>query len=427
MLKTLLRWVYNGLFVLGAALYLPKFLFERVFKGKYKKNWLYRLGLKAPFICLGDKPVVWVHAVSLGEVKASYPFVIALRQAYPEMVFVFSSVTETGIEEIKATMPFISHVIVLPLDLPWLMRALVSKVRPRLVVFIEGDLWWNFLHFVKKVGAKTLVVNGKISHRSFKRYKVFLKYAQAIFAKLDLCLLQNSDYKECFERLGMPPSKLKVSGNLKFDSLTTCLQEEEKNALRKVIGLASSWKMIVLGSTHPKEERLLLEALRPLLEREPYLKILVVPRHPERFTLVEKEIKEMGFPLTTWSSTTAHQEKIILMDVVGKLSQCYAVADIAIVGGSFVNIGGHNLLEPLMYGVPVLFGPYIHKQKELADLARQAGVGFCLPLQDVLQQVESLLYAEPFSKEALSKRAQLLISKHKGAVAQSLEAVHVLL
>ena len=152
-----------------------------------------------------------------------------------------------------------------------------------------------------------------------------------------------------------------------------------------------------------------------------------MPRHPERFVLVEKEIKEMGFPLTTWSSATAHQEKIILMDIVGKLSQCYAVADIAIVGGSFVDIGGHNLLEPLMYGVPVLFGPYIHKQKELADLVRQAGVGFCLPVQGVLQQVESLLHAELSSKEALSKRAQLLISKHKGAVAQSLEAVNALL
>lgn len=424
MAKWLQKWLYNGALLLLLILYLPKMLWARFYKKKYRQNFKSRFGFKKLLIPSLKEPVIWIHAVSLGEAKASKAFVLEAKKAYPEATLVFSCTTETGFEEVKTSMPFISHLFFLPFDFSWVMKSLVYQIKPQLVVFVEGDLWLNFLQAVKDYGAKTLLINGRISDRSFSRYLYFQGYAKWVFSKLDYCLLQNDHYLNLFLRLGVPLSKLAVTGNMKFDIPSQVLSEDGLNHLKEALGISIAEKVITIGSTHPEEERLLLSILQPLLKENPSLKILLVPRHPERFLEVEKELIRDNIPFCKWSNHMQQpcREKIILIDAMGMLRQCYQISHVAIIGGSFVDIGGHNLLEPLEYGVPVVFGPYIYKQKELSDLMQAAKIGFEIEIEKLAETVLKLI-----NIDNISLQAKAFLQVHHGASLRSWELAQKLL
>ncbi|MEI8300406.1 MAG: glycosyltransferase N-terminal domain-containing protein, partial [Chlamydiota bacterium] len=289
---------------------------------------------------------------------------------------------------------------------------------------VEGDLWLNFLQAAKEYGAKILLINGRLSDRSFKRYSYFKGYSKWVFSKLDYCLLQNENYLNLFQRLGIAPSKLAVTGNIKFDIPFQLLSESALKDLKKALGITSFDKVLTIGSTHKGEERLLLNLLGPLLEQNSSLKILLAPRHPERFLEVEKELIQSKVSFCKWSThlSSPCKERIILIDTMGLLRQCYEVSHVAIVGGSFVNIGGHNLLEPLEYGVPVIFGPYIHKQKELADLMELSKVGFKIELDQLAETVLNLI-----DLDTVADKAKAFLQAHHGAALRSWEVAQKLL
>lgn len=421
------RWLYNSALVLLFTLYLPKYIGARLFQKKYKRSFLYRLGIKKPSFVLAKKPVIWIHAVSLGEAKASIAFASEARKTYPEATILFSSATETGFDEVKKSLPFITDNFFLPFDFSWIIRPLVKKINPDLVVFVEGDLWLNFLEAAKDNHAKTLLINGKISERSFKRYLRFKNFSNQIFSKLDHCCMQNSLYLDRFRALNVPLTILSVTGNIKFDIPSQKLSLQEIVSLKAILGVSSENKIITIGSTHPKEEELLLRVLEPFL-KDSLIKILLVPRHPERFGEVERLLMEKSIPYIKWSnlSEKTEEERVILIDTLGILRRCYQIADVAIIGGSFVDIGGHNLLEPAEYGVAAIFGPYIHKQKELADLATASGVGFKVSIEELLEKISNLLY-DDISKQEVSGKASLLLERCRGASLKSWDSAQKLL
>jgi 3-deoxy-D-manno-octulosonic-acid transferase len=352
--------------------------------------------------------------VSLGETKASIAFALEAKKAYPEATLLYSSVTETGFDEVEKSLPFITDHFFLPFDFSWIIRPLVKKINPTLVVFIEGDLWLNFLEAAKEVGAKTLLINGKISETSFKRYLLFKNYAKWVFSSLDSLCLQNTLYLERFKKI-YPPKKeipLFVTGNIKLDASSSKLSLEEQQKLKDLLGISSQHQVITIGSTHSKEEELLLKTLKPLIEQNPLVKIILVPRHPERFPEVEHLCIKHNLSYIKWSNLEKRtgQEPFILIDTVGILRRCYQVSTVAIVAGSFVDIGGHNLLEPAEYGVPAIFGPYIHKQIEFARLATESGIGFKVSIEELLPQLNSLLNNESLRKDISIKAYQLLES-----------------
>ncbi len=326
---------------------------------------------------------IWIHGVSLGEMKAITPFVRKLKEEYPSTPFLFTTQTTTGYQEAKKMFPN-DPVFFLPIDFSFVMRPLIRAIRPKFIFFSETDLWYHLLQASSQAGGKNVIVSAKLSEKSAAWYR---SIADRLFAYVDLICCQNSLYQERFRSIGVPDSKLKVTGNLKYDikyPLSTNLPDV-KNC-------------IVLGSTHPKEEEDLLEVL-PQDQT-----IVVVPRHPHRFQEVGAFLERKGISFYRWSQKESRPENahVVLVDSMGKLLEFYQVAEVAIVCGSYQPIGGHNILEPLAYGTPVIFGPYMHTQFELVELVLNAQAGLQVPLENLNERLHALLE----NKEELQKMGE---------------------
>jgi 3-deoxy-D-manno-octulosonic-acid transferase len=296
----------------------------------------------------------------------------------------------------------------LPLDFSWIMKKLVQTLRPNLLILSEGDFWYHLLKESKKRGARCLLVNGKISARSASRFAKVSLFSKPLFRLLDHCCVQSFRYAERFYTLGIEKKKIAITGNLKLDSAQKSLTLEEKKEWKERLG--ATGRLIVIGSTHPKEEELLIAALKPLFAHFPDLKVVVAPRHPERFAALRAQFKEYG-------------EQAILIDRMGILHELYQIADIAIVAGSFVpGARGHNIFEPMQFGIPTLFGSYMDSQLDLVALALDEQAAIQSSLHDLEKNILTLLQ-EKEKREALSERALRLSQEARGA---SLRTVNIL-
>jgi len=384
----MLKLVYNIVLMLIGILALPKLLWDWFVHRKYRKSLLERLGLKAPQLDSKDKgPRIWIHAVSMGETRAVAPLVKKIRQEFPDAAVYFSSTTETGQEEGKRSFPGLEGYLYLPLDFSWTVSRLVKQMRPDLLILCESDFWYNLLDAVPNV----VLVNGKISERSFNRFKRFSFFAKRLFDCIDLLCLQSGRYAERFQALGVDPKKIVVTGNLKFDQQTLKI---DRDKWKTDLGLSLSDIVLTLGSTHAPEEEELLDALEHLCHDFPNLKIVVVPRHPERFDAVAGIFEKRGISFARYSqiSSAKGTERILLMDAMGLLTRCYQVSDLAVVAGSFGSlVGGHNIFEPAALGVPVLFGPHMESQKDLVEIIVSAGAGKQVELPNIAKTVLEIL------------------------------------
>lgn len=320
--------------------------------------------------------VIWVHAVSLGETKAVAPLIRRFLQEAPELPLVVSSGTETGHAEAKKAFPEARLHLMLPIDFPWLVHPLVQTFSPGLVVLVESDFWWNFLWSAKRQGATLAVVNGKMSAASFSRFRGFLWWSRSVFSLFDLVCVQTEEFGDRFREVGVAQDRLYKTGNLKWDQEVTESSVEEQKSFAAHLGIEEGDVVIVAGSTHAGEEKALVEALRPCLLTNPKIKLVLVPRHPERFMEVASFLEKQSLPYSRWSQKEPISAQLILVDAMGKLGRCYGLAYLAFVGGSlYPGVGGHNIMEPCGVGVPVLFGPHMASQREMVALvlAGQAG------------------------------------------------------
>ncbi|WP_420420663.1 3-deoxy-D-manno-octulosonic acid transferase [Simkania sp.] len=400
-MKFLLSLIYNcALFVL-MLVFFPRLLWQRVVHGKYRKSFLSRIQGKGPRP-ESKGPVIWLHAVSVGEVKALSTLTSHIRKASPDAFILVSTVTETGQSEAKRLIKEANAFCYLPLDFPWIVRRFVQRLQPDLLVLIEGDFWLNLLKEVKKSEGSVVLVNGKISERSLKRYLFMKSFGQELFQRIDAFCVQSEEYLKRFLKLGIAPEKLTVIGNLKYDIPAPEPTDAEIAKWKEKLGVQPSDLVLTVGSTHEREEELLLRALKPLWNKYENLKLLLVPRHPERFRKVEKMIEDEGAQFTCYSNLAERKgdEKIILIDEMGVLPKCYRISDLSIVGGSFVEgIGGHDIFEPAKMGIPVLFGPHMHKQVELTQNLTQSGVGKQIPIDELADVLEKYLSNPPSMKE----------------------------
>lgn len=378
-----------------------------------------------PKLDTGGRQVVWIHAVSLGEAKAAAPLAKLLKQRLKDdCFFVVSSVTATGHEEAQKSLPFADAHVYLPLDLSWNVRRSLKKLSPSLVILTEGDLWYQFLHYCKKKGAQVAVVNGKMSERSCSRLSFFSSVADKIYGLVDKFLVQNELYKERFMRIGVEEEKLAVTGNIKFDLTYPYRNKEELAVWKQRLGLSPQDLVLTLGSTHPPEEDQLLDALKPVWEKYPNLKVLLVPRHPQRFEEVASLLKAKKLPFSRYSEGRFHgKEKVLLIDAMGILPTCYQLSDLALVCGSYTDrIGGHNILEPCAYGVPALFGPHMFTQPELKTLVLEAQAGEEIPLEKVGERLIAL-FGQKMERKAMGERGQELTKELRGACPRTVDAI----
>lgn len=406
-----MKFAYNVALHFLALLALPKVLYGICVKGKYRKSFFKRWGVGFPRIEKDGRPLIWIHAVSLGETKAITPLITRLKQSPSNPQILLTTVTETGYSEaLKAGADVVSY---MPLDFSYCISAAVKKAKPTLVLLTESDFWYNFQMSAQKEGAKLALVNGKLSLRSFNRLQKVPFFAKALFAPFSLFCVQGQSYAARFAALGVSPQQVEISGNIKLDGFSTHTDGE---TLRKRLHLEPQDLVFTCGSTHDPEEKIVLQMLPALFNKFPHLKVLIVPRHPERFEVVARLLEKSGLPWGRLSDDSAEGKRVILVDAMGHLRACYSVSHVAFVGGSLTpRVGGHNILEPGFYGVPVLFGPYMHTQPDFLDLVRSYGAGEEVTQENFLVTVEKYLENPKLCQE-VGEKGRCLIEESRGAL-----------
>ncbi len=410
--------IYNVLLLLGVLLYLPKWFWQAIFSKDHKPV-TQLLGLSYPSLSpVKGQKVFWIHAVSLGETKAAAGLFQRIRKTYPEAFILVSSTTLTGHAEAKRNLSEADAHVFLPIDFSWVIKRWVAQFHPDVLILVESDFWYHLLSIATKKGAKALLVNGKISERSLHRFNKFFSFSQKLFSCFSILCVQSERYKERFLSLAIAEEKVLVCGNLKLDASPKRLSEGELLAWKKKCYIQDNDKIVVMGSTHSGEEDLLLEQMQCVWKLLPQIKVLLVPRHPQRFADVENMLKQkqISYGVLSKEETLLPTNQVILIDKMGILIECYQLADVSLVGGSFIpGIGGHNIFEPIQAGVPVFFGPFMHTQLDLVELvtsshaARQLEPG---------QLAEALLELLPDKKKlALCKHScDSLVQENKGSL-----------
>lgn len=394
----------NVLILLYLFLITPKIFFDRVFKGKRHPGFLQRFGFSIP---KADRPVIWIHAVSVGEVKAAQPLFYELHKRENNAFFLITTTSATGQEEAKRSLPEADAFAYLPIDLTWVVNRWVKQLNPSRFILIECDFWFNLLSALKKNGTQISLVSGKISEKSARRFQVFSFFAKKLFAHFDHLCLQNEEYLRRFGSLVVDPTRLHVTGNLKLDLKPQSIDRK----------LDLPQPVITVSCTHAPEEEWLLD----ILSGGDWF-ILLAPRHPERFEEVADLLLRKNIPFSRWSAPQKNS-KVLLVDTMGQLPICYTHSRLAILGGSFVDhIGGHNILEPCLYGTPVFFGPHMHGQQEFAKRAIDSGGGFQVSLNQLRSMVIDF-FNHPEREERMRKGASQLIEAGRGSTSRILSVL----
>lgn len=418
-------FLYEVALYLLALIAVPRMLFQRLTRGKYKNSLAQRFGFRFPKIDKGNRKLIWLHAVSLGETKAIAALAKKLKNSPDHPILIVSSTTETGHAEAKKSLAFADYHVYLPVDFFWIISPIIRRTAPDLVILSETDLWYNFLRACKLHGGKIAVVNGKLSLRSMQRFKMLQSFAHALYDLVDLFCVQNHLYRQRYQEVGVPLNKIVVTGNLKFDEEYPVLSTKEKQEWKEQLGISPNDLVLVIGSSHDPEEQLLLTALKPVWKQFPHLKVLLVPRHPERFDGVADLLAKQHLPYLRYTNRSAEQKdvKVLLIDAMGVLRKCYQLADIAIVAGSYIDrVGGHNIIEPCGYGVPVLFGPHMHTQTELVALVEAYRAGLQVPIGELADTLIDLL-GDQEKRKTIGQSGERLIADMKGATDVTLAAL----
>lgn len=376
-----------------------------------RKHHYKRLFLKIPNS--KGKQTIWIHAVSVGEIKAFQPLFLPLKQKYPDAFFLLTCTTATGMQEAKRIYPEGISLSYLPFDFSWIMRRWVSVLRPHFLLFMEGDLWPNLLRFSRRYQAKIAIISAKLSQRSAKRHHLF-RLAKIFFEPVDVICAQSQESYDRFLPL-VHSSKLHLTGNIKWD-----LSPAPITALPFPI---PDIPILTIASTHEKEEELLLNHL-PLHR----LFLILAPRHPERFDIVAAVLKQKNISFFRWSQSDSYtpSAQVLLLDCMGQLPSCFAISRLSIVAGSFIpKIGGHNLFEPCLYGSPVFFGPYAFSQKELSSQIQKANAGKEISIEHLYSQVETFL-TNPILEAKMRAQVLSLTASVKGVKEKTMEYLHCL-
>ena len=387
-----LMWLYRIVYAIGFLCMVPWLMWTEFVRRKPQNIWK-RFFPPVENPLPGSGPIVWVHAVSVGEVHAVAPVVKRLQELFPKLRFIISTTTQTGQSTAKKVLPHAAAHLFMPFDCACSVRRALRLGHPALVIFSEGDLWPCFMNEVRKGGAQLVVVNGKISSRTARRLQRWPFIGRWLYSYIDLFCFQSQEMANRARAIGIPEASIHVTGSTKADVSVALLSDGKKAALRSSLGLSTAERIIVLGSTHEGEEEGLVERIEPIIRARPGVRLLVVPRHPERFGAVFDQLKKSSASVVQLSTYNGSDSwKIMVVDRLGLLTQLYQIADLAIVCGSFVErIGGHNILEPAVVGVPTIVGPYMHSQQMLFDSAVAASAVAQVTLETLPRTVSELM------------------------------------
>jgi len=416
--------LYSALMAAGLLLSLPYWMLARR-HGRWREGLGERLG-KVPAQLQAQTPTIWVHAVSVGEVLAVSELVKKLSECFPKYRVLVSTTTATG-QKLAQKHFGENNVFYFPLDLPFAIRPYLSALRPQLIVLAETEFWPNFLRMAHATGARVAVVNARISDRSWPGYRRFRPVLRKILQDVDLFLAQTEEDAARLRDIGAPVDRVQVSGNLKFDVAPPTPSAIVAN-LSSSFQQSSAGPIVVCGSTMEGEERLLLLAFQNVLASHPMAIMILAPRRPERFEEVAGLLQQLDIRFWRRSSWTGDTiaSGVFLVDTIGELAWLYALADVAFVGGSLVPRGGHNIIEPARYGVPIMVGNHTENFRDIIslfqshDAVRIVGPAeFPLVLMDLL--------ANEAERVALGRRGAETLRSQMGATEKTLRSLEELL
>lgn len=377
---------------------------------------------------INGRPVIWLHAVSVGEALASRPLLKALRRRHPGHALVMSATTETG-RALASTFPENDLCIYFPFDfLPGVRRAL-DRVRPDLVIIMETEIWPNFTAEAHRRGIPLLLANGRISDRSFRGYRRFSWFFHQSLRRFSRLCMQSADDAQRIIAIGAPPERVLVSGNLKYDIPTRTISPEERKELRQHYAIPLELTVITAASTHAGEEEPIIRCYGELLKEKSDLFLVLVPRHPERCNEVAALLQRSGIPyrcrteLGEGGSPQFAGGEVLLVDRIGELMGLYTLSDLAFVGGSLVPTGGHNLLEPASVGVATLFGPHTINFREITALVLACGAGVRVESGDGLAAACRGLLEDADLRRRMGANGQAMVKENGGATERHMRVI----
>ncbi len=417
--------LYSFLLFLGLLVYAPSYFFKTRKKDRGGFNFLDRLGLRLSRRT-SVRPCLWFHAVSVGEVLSLRHLLREIKKEHPDWEIYCSTLTSTGHGVARAKLAEATSVFFVPLDFAWTVKRFFRALHPDLFVLVESEFWPNLLRIAGKSASAVLVINGRISDRSFRKYRLFKPLMRRILHPIDRYLVQTERDRGRLLALGVRPEKTDVVGNLKTDVNLPEIEPEDLARLKREIGLSPDKKVIVAGSTHRGEEAVLLSAYCASREKRENISMIIGPRHPQRADEVEK--LAAGFGLRVSRRTEAGPGRswdVLILDTLGELAVFYALSDIAFVGGSLVPKGGQNLLEPAFYGKPVVFGPSMHNFAFLAEeFVRRGAARQVSGLEDL---TDVILIEEEAELQKMGRKGRELLSALQGATLKTLRVIESLM
>lgn len=383
-----------------------------------KKRFMERLALDLP----PDPPFegsIWIHALSVGEVISSLPLVNALGLQYPDRDIVFSVTTSKGMSIARRELQGkVSALLTMPIDFWWSARRMVDYVRPSLFVLVETDIWPALLDRLKKRGVDSILVNGRVSPRTFKAYRRFPLFARMMFDRPEFCLVQSDLDRERLLNVGVDPDKVRRVGNIKFDREWVPMGEKERLERSKLLGLGPEDQIWVAGSTHSGEDEILLEVFGRLRPRFATLRLIIAPRRIERSRSILEMAQDRGFRAALKTSLPENDgpHDVLILDTLGELGRYYGIGSVSFVGGSLAPVGGHNLLEPASFGCPVLFGPHTHNFVVMSESLVEAGGGWRVSDGEGLFRAMKTLLTDPGVCLDMGEHARAFVEKNRGAL-----------
>ena len=404
--------LYTALIVGAAPLVLLNLARRGLRNRAYWRRWGERFGRGA----LPEDCPVWVHAVSVGEVQAAVPLVRRVLDRYPGLRVLVTTTTPTGSERVRAAFGTEVEHVYAAYDLPGAVGRFLDRVRPRLAVFMETELWPNTLRLCAERAIPVVLANARLSERSARGYARFPGVVGPMLGRIGAIAAQARPDADRFLALGVPGERVQVTGSLKFDVPLPASLREQAEALRRQWGADRSvW---VAASTHEGEEKRILEAFERLLQHCPDSLLVLVPRHPERFARVLALARRKGFRVVqrTRAGEDAKQAQVFLGDTMGELPLFFAAADVAFVGGSLVPTGGHNLLEPAALGVPVLFGPHVFNFAEVSGMLVERAAGRQVRGARELAALVCELFQDPDRRHAMGESGREAVVENRGAL-----------
>lgn len=419
---------YSLLLSLGLLVLIPHFIFQALAHGKYIAGLKQRLGSIPP---IAGKPVIWLHCVSVGETQAARPLALRLKQQFPHHALVVSTITLTG--QKLAHDVFRNHaesVFYFPFDWRWSVRRALRTINPSAVLIMETELWPNFLRECKARQIPVALVNGRISRQSFRRYRLIRFFLKRVLSSLDMAVMQSEADADRLESLGMSNKKLFTAGNLKFDAELASGLTDKTNEIQDRFGLESNVPLVLAASTHAPEEEIILESIKQLKTKP--VRLMLAPRHPERFNEVASLVQNSGL---SWAKRTNAPDSndssatVILLDTIGELPAVYSLAAVVFVGGSIVDRGGHNVLEPAAAASAVVTGAHTHNFHAIVDLMEEAGAIVQLPAvkgPDATRELTNVLdklLANPELREDLGRRAKQMVTNNQGAAEKTIKLI----